>query len=60
MDRQERRQQAKQKERQEKNRAEQAYEETAQQRRLPVHPVWFVVGTALVLAAVYVWTFGIW
>jgi hypothetical protein len=60
MDRQERHQQAKQKERDEKNQAEKAHEEVTQKNRLPVHPLWFVLGTAAVLAAVYTWTFGIW
>ncbi len=46
MDRQERHQQAKQKEREEKNKEEKAYEEDQQKKRLPVHPIWFVLGTA--------------
>lgn len=60
MDRQDRHQQAKQKEREEKNKEEKVYEEVQQKKRLPVRPIWFVLGTALVLAAVYVWSFGIW
>lgn len=60
MDRQERHQQQKQKEREEKNREEKAYEEEAQKQRLPVHPIWFAIGMVLVLAAVYVWSFGVW
>jgi hypothetical protein len=60
MDRQERHQQDKQKAREEKNRAEKAYEEEQQKRRLPLHPLWYALGTAMVLVVIYVWTVGIW
>ena len=60
MDRQERHAQQKEKQRDEKNKDEQAYEDAQQKKRLPVPLVWFVLGTALVLLAVYTWTVGIW
>lgn len=60
MDRQERQQQAKQKAREEKNRAEQAYEDEQQKQRLPLRPFWYAVGTMLVLVVIYFWTVGMW
>lgn len=60
MDRQERHQQDKQKEREEKNRAEQAYEDEQQKKRLPLHPFWYALGTMLVLVVIYFWTVGVW
>lgn len=60
MDRQERHQQQKEKQRDEKNKEEKAYEEEQQKHRLPLHPIWFVIGAALVLLVIYTWTFGLW
>jgi hypothetical protein len=61
MNRQEQHHQKKEKEREQKNKAEKAYDEAAQESRLPVRNVWLiVVGTVLTALVIYAWTVGIW
>ena len=60
MDRREQHRQHKEKEREQTNKREQAYENEAQKRRLPV-PAWLmVIGLVLTLLAVYVWMAWLW
>jgi hypothetical protein len=60
MDRQEKHQQQKAKERDQKYKKEKVYEEVQQKRRLPVNSVWLiVVGVLLTAVIVYVWIVGI-
>ncbi len=60
MDSQEKHQQKKEKEREQEKKADKAHEEESFDQRLPINPVWWVVGTVLVLLVIYFWTFGIW
>jgi hypothetical protein len=47
-----------QKEREREKKEHRAYERAQEKRFLPFHPAWLVgLGTALVLAAILVWTF---
>lgn len=60
MDQQEKRQQKKEKEREEQKKIDKAHEEESQQNRLPIHPVWWIVGAVLTLVVIYYWTIGMW
>jgi hypothetical protein len=60
MDNQEKHQQKKETEREEQKKVDKAHEEESQKYRLPINPIWMVLGVALTLLVVYFWTFGIW
>jgi len=61
MDKQEQRRQHKEKEREHEKKAEKVYEDESHKRRLPLKSAWVIVlGIVLVLAVIYVWTFGLW
>ncbi len=60
MDSHEKHQQKKEKEREKRKKVDKAYEVESQRKRLPVNPVWWVIGTVLVLLIIYFWTAGMW
>jgi hypothetical protein len=60
MDSQEKHKQRKEKEREEQKKIDKAHEEETQKNRLPLNPFWWVIGVALTLFVLYVWTVGIW
>lgn len=60
MDSQEKHQQKKEKEREKQKKVDKAHEEQSQRNRLPVNPIWWVIGTVLILLVIYFWTAGIW
>jgi hypothetical protein len=57
MDRQEKHQQQKEKEREQQKKVDKAHEDVSQKRRLPMNPVWLILGIVLTLLVVYFWTF---
>ncbi len=57
MDRQEKHQQQKEKERVQQKKVDKAHEDESQKKRLPMNPVWLILGIVLTLLVVYFWTF---
>lgn len=60
MNYQDKQKQKKEQSREEQKRADKAHEETMQQNRLPLNPVWMMLGIVLTLLVIYFWTFDIW
>jgi hypothetical protein len=60
MDSKEKHQQKKEKEREEQKKIDKAHEEETQRNRMTLNPVWWIVGTVLVLFVIYIWTAGMW
>jgi hypothetical protein len=60
MDSQEQHRQHKEKDREQQKKVDKAHEEVSQKNRLPLNPLWLILGTALTLLVVYIWTFDIW
>ena len=57
MDRQEKHQQQNEKEREQQKKVDKAHEDESQKKRLPMNPVWLILGIVLTLLVVYFWTF---
>jgi len=60
MDYQEKQKQKKEKEREEEKKVDKAHEEESQKNRLPLNPLWMILGIGLTLLVIYFWTFDIW
>lgn len=59
MNYQEKQKEEKEQAREEEKRADKAHEAAVQKNRLPLNPVWMILGVILTLLVIYFWTFDL-